>query len=70
MRVIRKLERLAFVKVLSILLLVLALGSFVVPLFFKSGDSALVALLPLLGILFLGVGAAMIVAEKICSKKL
>lgn len=56
-------------KLLATVFLVVGVLSFVVPAVFKSGDPSLVALMPLLGILFLGVGGAMIVAEKICAKK-
>lgn len=69
MRGLRKLARLGVVKILSLVFLVVGILSFVVPSVFKSGDPSLVALMPLLGILFLGVGGAMIVAEKICAKK-
>jgi hypothetical protein len=69
LRVLGKMARLGFVKILSMLFLAVGILSFVVPAVFKSGDPSLVALMPLLGILFLGVGGGMIVAEKICAKK-
>lgn len=56
-------------KSLSTVLIVLGVAALALPAFINQDQNPLMEILPLLGILFLGVGLSVILTQKICSKK-
>ncbi len=56
-------------KVLPFALLPLGVVCFLLPAFFETEGAPLISMGPMLGILFVGVGAAILVANAVCSKK-
>jgi hypothetical protein len=56
-------------KALSILLVIAGAGSLASPAIFRDTSFPIETVAPLFGILFIGVGGAMLVADKICSKR-
>ncbi|MEX1119761.1 MAG: hypothetical protein WEB60_13320 [Terrimicrobiaceae bacterium] len=56
-------------KILPILLVVLGVACFFLPAFISSEEAPWVAFGSMFGILFFGVGASILVANMVCSKK-
>lgn len=56
-------------KSLSTVMIVLGVAVLALPALMNQDQNPLMEILPLLGILFLGVGLSVILTQKICSKK-